>query len=55
MSSEEWHKMKDFHRQEGAGTRRHTGQKTVWLSPGYFPLGGWQADYLTSTDQVIPD
>lgn len=36
----------------------YTGKKADWFLQGYFPLknkGVYQADYLTSTNQVLSD
>lgn len=55
--------MEDSYRQKGVGIRRLHKQKkkAVWLLQSSFPLGDgkgmwvYQADYLTSAEQVIPD
>ena len=51
--------MKDFYRQKGAGTtklykaKKWVGYKVTFLYKGM--TGVYQADYLISADQEIPD
>lgn len=53
--------MKDFYKQKGMGTRKlyeaNNNNKKIknvcWLLQGYWSLG--RADYLSSSDQVIPE
>ena len=51
--------MKDFYRQKGAGTRKlYEAKKWVGYCKVTFfwgMAGVYQADYLTSADQAIPD
>ena len=48
--------MKDFYKQKEEGTRNEA-KKVGWLLQSYFSLMArvYQADYLTSADQAIPD
>ena len=50
--------MKGFYRQKRTGTRDLDKEKSKVLPAKFFPLGDgrvYQADYLTSAGQVIPD